>query len=137
MWGTERHLDTAALENGSLALLGATGLPLKNVTSLGPGEFGDEYCTATVGGPAGAYCVVLGGNNQAYKVAHNDYYKAKDYANAIGEYIKALGIEPFPVTYLSRRVAAFTRVNRFEETLEDAYTASGIDHSNPQRSSID
>ena len=45
------------MQNGSLELVDATRLQVKNATSPGLGRSGGEDCIATAGGPFGAWSV--------------------------------------------------------------------------------
>lgn len=104
--------------------------------------------------------VIEKSERSAMRVAAIDCYKAKDYAKlirkcAIGEesplntfasqdylpytvsanigcLFQALRLEPFSVTYLSMRAAAYMSVGLHQEALDDAYSAIHIVHFKPE-----
>ncbi|KAK8221325.1 hypothetical protein IWZ01DRAFT_37244 [Phyllosticta capitalensis] len=69
---------------------------------------------------------------ESFKAAGNKFFKAKDYANAIKEYSKAIEADPKSATYRSNRAAALISSNRFEEALEDCKAADELDPNNPK-----
>jgi len=69
---------------------------------------------------------------EAFKASGNKYFKAKDYANAIREYTKAIEADPKNATYYNNRAAAYISANSFTAALEDAKTADELDPKNPK-----
>ena len=56
-WGESRRLHDTVSENGSLTLFNATGLQVKNITSMRLDGLGDDDYTATVNEPAAPYSI--------------------------------------------------------------------------------
>ncbi|CAG8975737.1 hypothetical protein HYALB_00011208 [Hymenoscyphus albidus] len=70
---------------------------------------------------------------EEFKSAGNNFYKAKDYKRAIGEYTKAVEAQPLEPTYLSNRAAAYMAAGHYIPALEDCNRADELD---PQNSKI-
>jgi stress-induced-phosphoprotein 1 len=56
---------------------------------------------------------------QALKAAGNDFFKNKNYENAIAKYTEAIAADPSDVTFYSNRSACYAALNKWTEAAED------------------
>jgi tetratricopeptide (TPR) repeat protein len=56
---------------------------------------------------------------QSLKAAGNDFFKNKNYENAIAKYTEAIAADPSDVTFYSNRSACFAALNKWTEAAED------------------
>jgi stress-induced-phosphoprotein 1 len=56
---------------------------------------------------------------QTLKAAGNDFFKNKNYENAIAKYTEAIAADPSDVTFYSNRSACFAALNKWTEAAED------------------
>jgi Flp pilus assembly protein TadD len=52
---------------------------------------------------------------QALKAAGNDFFKNKNYENAIAKYTEAIAADPSDVTFYSNRSACYAALNKWTE----------------------
>lgn len=56
---------------------------------------------------------------QVKKTEGNNFFKNKDYANAIAKYTEAIALDPSDVTFYSNRSACYAALNKWQEAADD------------------
>lgn len=64
---------------------------------------------------------------QTKKAEGNNFFKAKDYENAIAKYTEAIAFDPADVTFYSNRSACYAALNKWTEAAEDGLKCIAAD----------